>query len=67
MARGKEANKNFEKVKKAKKETILIEIVPAVTVVSEKDGKNYINGFEYIETVKQYGKTYAKCYNNKVN
>ena len=53
MARGKEANKNFEKVKKAKKETILIEIVPAVTVVSEKDGKNYINGFEYIETVKK--------------
>lgn len=62
--KNKNNNNNFEKVKKPKKETILIEILPS-TIIEHVDDKIFINGFEHIEPVHKFGKVYAKCYNRK--
>lgn len=62
--KNKSDNKNFEKIKKSKKETILIEILPS-TIIEHVDDKMFINGFEHIEPVCKFGKAYAKCYNRK--
>lgn len=64
MATKNKNNNNYEKIKKSKKETILIEMLPS-TILEEVEGKLFINGFEHIQTVRRYGKAYAKCYNRK--
>lgn len=55
----------FEKKVKPKKETILVEVIDNYNEILSAKPDTY-KGYPVIEYVKQYGKLYAKCKNERV-
>ena len=66
MAKNKTTVANHTKVAKTKKETILIELLPSTDIKIDESGQAFVNGFKHIGMVYKYGKTYAKCINEKI-